>query len=109
MTEYIDKVSFLQQERENYCKGCDSRNGLVCRVCEMNNVLNDIEDYQTADVVEVVRCKDCKYYQNGEILTDIKFCFHQRDICDKRIAYCRSDDDFCSYGERRGDDVKGNA
>lgn len=40
-----------------------------------------IERQQTADVVKVVRCKDCKHY--------VKACFEWHD------------DDFCSYGERR--------
>ncbi len=39
----------------------------------------------TADVVEVVRCKDCKYWNNGD-------CY--------RIELTRPTD-FCSYGERK--------
>lgn len=38
-----------------------------------------------ADVVTVVRCKDCKYWENGD-------CY--------RIELSRPDD-FCSYGERK--------
>ena len=45
-----------------------------------------IDEQPTADVVEVVRCKDCKHY--------IKACFEWHD-----------DDDFCSYGERREDEI----
>lgn len=37
------------------------------------------------DFVEVVRCKDCKYWNNGD-------CY--------RLELSRPDD-FCSYGERK--------
>ena len=47
------------------------------------DVASALEEMPAADVVEVVRCKDCwKRY---------KQCF------DKTL----NDDDFCSYGERR--------
>ena len=45
----------------------------------------EIKYIPAADVVEVVRCKDCKHRFNY-------------DIC----AY-RGDDWFCGYGERRSD------
>lgn len=44
----------------------------------------------SADVVEVVRCKDCKYW-NG-------------DECTGRDIFVVDDDEFCSYGERRDAD-----
>lgn len=46
---------------------------------------------EEADVVEVVRCKDCK----GMIDED-HFCYVWEGFV--------RDDDFCSYGERRDDD-----
>lgn len=45
-----------------------------------------IEIQPAADVVPVVRCKDCKYYKRCNLMTD---------------------DDFCSDGERK-DDTSGN-
>ena len=51
-----------------------------------------------ADVAEVVRCKDCKH----KVRTDangIVICSEERGM------YCPTEDDFCSYGERRDDDV----
>ena len=51
---------------------------------------NDIMRFPFADVVEVVRCKDCKYfYQDG----NIKVCKHWN-------CHSTTDDDYCSYGER---------
>lgn len=54
------------------------------------------------DAVEVVRCKDCKWYQEGKLLAPNKFCFrlkHPKE--DRKIGYNYAPDDFCSYGERR--------
>ena len=45
----------------------------------------------SADVVEVVRCKDCKYWQHEE---DVDF------VCNRHYGY-RTSMDFCSYGERK--------
>ena len=51
---------------------------------------NDIMRFPFADVVEVVRCKDCKYfYQDG----NIKVCRHWN-------CHSTTDDAYCSYGER---------
>ena len=48
----------------------------------------------TADVVEVVRCKDCKYWDT------------ERDTCmnwDGLPAYDLKGDEYCSLGERRSE------
>lgn len=50
----------------------------------------------------VVRCRDCKWYQEGELLTENKFCFrlkHPKE--DRRVGYNFGPEDFCSYGERK--------
>ena len=46
---------------------------------------------ESADVVEVVRCKDCKYYdpENKNCMDEMGF------------ARIWEPDDFCSYGERK--------
>lgn len=54
----------------------------------------ELEDASDVDVVEVVRCKDCVYYENF--------------LCGRFSAYGNSVEepeyDYCSYGERREDD-----
>ena len=45
-----------------------------------------LEDVMSADVVEVVRCKDCKWWDGIE--------------CQTRDIDVVDDDDYCSYGER---------
>ena len=56
----------------------------------MRKVL-DRTDKPTADVVEVVRCKDCKHY---EPCTAVSYCNLYEDVTTEPNAYC-------SYGERR--------
>ena len=46
-----------------------------------------------ADVVEVVRCKDCKHSDLS------RSC--GKYMCKKGCGGTKTDDDFCSYGERR--------
>lgn len=54
---------------------------------------DDIEDTPTIDAVEVVRCKDCKHYE-------------ENDGCgwlDYDYVTMMKPEDFCSYGERKTD------
>lgn len=48
-----------------------------------------IDNMTAADVVEVVRCKDCRYMLQSE------GCALDRD------RFIRWDEDYCSYGERK--------
>ena len=52
------------------------------------------------NVATVVRCKDCKYYKEGVVLSPQKFCFRLKDKDGAAIGYNFAEDDFCSYGER---------
>lgn len=55
---------------------------------------------QTADVAEVVRCKDCKYSVKYSCKNDACYQF---TICRRRESYSEGveENDFCSYGERK--------
>ena len=60
------------------------------------------ENAPTVDAVEVVRCKDCKYYFQDEIYGEI--CRHPEldfeiECYDHWIN--TKPEDFCSYGERK--------
>ena len=44
------------------------------------------------NVVEVVRCKNCKHFERGE-------CYHKRHAHHLQSIQ-QNEDDFCSYGER---------
>lgn len=79
MVEYIDRDAFIEQKRKQYCSDCNRRKGMKngkyktlyeigeapCRACEIDDVLNDVEDFPAADVRpvvmgEFVRCGDGK-------------------------------------------------
>ena len=60
--------------------------------------VEDIERLPTADVVEVVRCKDCKYYK-------LRVCTNDRNRvncvnCKESYYMVRWSEFYCRYGER---------
>ena len=66
---------------------------------ERDIALEQLADYglslgERADVVKVVRCKDCVWYENGKSYD--AYCNHPTD----GMNYS-AEDDFCSYGERK--------
>ncbi len=67
----------------------------ICLVAEPCVTVEYIESLEPADVVPVVRCRDCRYlhkdFSNG-IYPNKKWC--------SRITEYIKPDDFCSYGER---------
>ena len=68
----------------------------------VSGVIGHIYDEPTVDAVEVVRCKECKYYCQDKINGVI--CRHPEldfDIECYDHWINTNPDDFCSYGERR--------
>ena len=63
-----------------------------------NDLLKILEAAPTVDSVEVVRCRDCKFYEL-KYYPDGK----QRMCCENNNAIWTTTkpDDFCSYGERK--------
>lgn len=93
---YIDAEQAVEEARLSYCKDCNSYNGVRCSACTFDDAMSYIEDAPTADVVEVVRCKDCKHFGRD--------MGHGKHDCKKyEMPYCL-ENDYCSYGERRTDD-----
>ena len=100
---YIDKELFEQDIKMRYCNNCARPNEIKCRACHIDDMLGEIEDAPTADVEEVVRCKDCKKFikKGEEFLVNDVF-----GICEKSRTGFFDDgeevygNDFCSYGER---------
>lgn len=73
--------------------------GIPCEVMAVDAIL--IDDAPTVDAVEVVRCRDCKWYMPGDLFTDIMFCHRLKKENGKPAKYNYCADDFCSYGERK--------
>ena len=60
-------------------------------------IVSLIEKQPTADVAEVVRCKDCKHFDKNKGYRDTKFSF---SFCDKFHHNIITENDYCSYGAR---------
>ena len=80
----------------------DKVNGNEHFVLGIESVLEYAENLPTVDAVEVVRCKDCKHYDNSE---GICWCELNSKFYPGGLDWhCFPEDGFCSYGERRTDD-----
>lgn len=99
MTDYIKREDAIKTF-ENICIPRKATNGIV--VLDIDEALSEIELVPSADVVEVVRCKDCKHYneyENGEKIMG------EEEVYD---GWCMrwsgienvNRHDYCSYGER---------
>lgn len=80
MAEYIEREALIKKLGVSACE-------LYAKAV--------LREAPTADVVEVVRCKDCKYFKTS---------INKEDYCELHSAvwykfYIRADD-FCSYGKR---------
>lgn len=77
------------------------------KLCETTIFIKDgevfqrmINDAPTVDAVEVVRCKDCKFYTDAGTMPNKSCC----GFCTKlgAVSYYGVDaTDFCSFAERR--------
>ena len=87
-SEYIRRQDAIIEMMDNdvdHAQGTDGR--------EVVQILSDIP---AADVVPVVRCKDCKHFY----FADNRIPQEQRYVCEISGEIWKPDS-FCSYGERR--------
>ena len=73
------------------------------------DVVFDVEEMPTVDAVEVLRCRDCKYWgdedgklQRSDGVLYARCTVHNYLIDGRHTGWCPTENDFCSYGERRG-------
>ena len=90
MSEYIKredaKQAILGRENHSMIHDYEFNNGLI-------DACNAIDDIPSADVVEVVRCKDCRYWRSdGECIMHSNYTIN--------AIYGADENDYCSYGER---------
>ena len=88
MAEFINRDTFLEQKRAWYCKDCGMRKNskgktvyeigeAPCRACDIGDVLDALEDFPAADVVERKTgkwCADYDGYADGEPVYDMWWC-----------------------------------
>ena len=88
MAEYIerDKVLAAIQSRKSPARS-PAQNEML------RTIRVDVNHIPAADVVEVVRCCDCVWYNN-------RMCYHPRfeEVCE--IPPTMLDFDYCRYGAR---------
>lgn len=58
-------------------------------------------DMAKADLMPVVRCKDCKAWNTKTAMSFLRDGVHVRCCTCSACGRLMYDDDFCSYGERR--------
>lgn len=93
MPEYIDRKAFIKRLENEADRSSDIINLLI-----LNGIANIVRDENiapAADVVEVVRCKDCAHYGG---ITFGKICRRWSAFNTKN---CTKPDDFCSYGIKK--------
>lgn len=91
MADYIKREDAIKAVANNYWHGTE---------CECYAFAHKaLDGIQSADVVPVVRCKDCKHceYASNRIPTE------QAWVCYK-LGIDVVQDWFCADGERKGDD-----
>ena len=98
MSRYIEREAVMKTARDGY------HSDFGKSMADLTSLREVLEDTPTADVVEVVRCKDCKYWDK------VKNPKHAgKGICispNKSIGgYCTRkgatlENDYCSLGAR---------
>lgn len=96
-TEVDEFLNIFGKENCNLCAFYDEYNPIGLDGEGLHQYCWQAKRFPTADVVPVVRCKDCKYYtMNTELLGN---------VC-KRLftVFSMKPDDFCSYGEGKNEE-----
>ena len=73
-----------------------------------------VEEMPTVDAVEVVRCRQCKHWgdEDGKLQRSDGVLFarckiHNYLLDGRHTGWCPTENDFCSYGERKDGDSDG--
>lgn len=117
MDDLISRSELLRSIKSQYCTDCDSYNGLRCRACHADDMLDLVDDTPSVDAVPVVHCMDCVYfrdrhvelpdgserdYADGEEYVTAAVGVNVGSQCRKEEEPCfRERCDFCSRGVRK--------
>ena len=89
--EYISKADAITAACKGFCHP-----GVRCPETPCREQTKYLRDLPSADVVQVVRCKDCEHYY----FADNRIPQEQRYVCEISGEIWKPDS-FCSYGERK--------
>ena len=74
-----------------------------------DDALHVIDSIPAADAVEVLRCRECKYWgdEDGKLQCSDGVLFarckiHNYLLDGRHTGWCPTENDFCSFGERKG-------
>lgn len=88
MIEYLNRETVMKElGRNSITKKITLSDGV--------SIYDSIQKLPAADVVKVVRCKDCKHWVSP-MKDDAHYCFQKFGL-----VGIVAEKDFCSYGERR--------
>lgn len=87
--KYVDRDALINDfESDLIIRMFDNLKGTPRpKTIDIADVIKRIENFPTEDVIEVVRCKDCKFYGNGD--------------CSVQSVRSVYPNDYCSYGIRK--------
>ena len=75
----------------------------------LGDLVDTFAEIPAADVAEVVRCRECKYWgdedgklQDSDGVLFARCTVHNYLIDGRHTGWCPTENDFCSYGERKG-------
>jgi hypothetical protein len=97
MSRYIDADKFAERIKASPAFSIMGQDGYFLQEV----VLDLLDKRSTADVVDVVRCKDCKHNPQNGGECDRSITHTGRDYVCEVNTYRYIGIDYCSYGERR--------
>ena len=90
----------------DFCGEDKKYNGVICGSCYLEDAIEIVEELPSVEP-EIVRCKDCKYFELDHFEKVEEFpvpIIVAHEICMKWSDGCRtSKDGWCFMGERRTD------
>ena len=95
MTDYIKRDDAIAEFTTN-------GSATVYGVDKCKAIISRLQLVPSADVVEVVRCKDCKYWQDQEEgIVEVPICARIQSASEENpLVMIIGENGYCSYGER---------
>lgn len=97
MAEYIEREAAIRVV-----------NGQSSLTMTRSSLIDSISKLPAVDAVPVVRCRECKHWgdEDGKLQRSDGVLFarckiHNYLIDGRHTGWCPTDNDFCSYGERK--------
>lgn len=91
---FDDEAEDARKNSRNYTDG--DLYSVMGRAEGIRDAMMEVYDASTVDAVSVVRCKECKYWEESQYYQEFMVCTYV-----KGATFTRQHDDFCSRGERK--------